>query len=456
MLLLILLKQAYQRYLDLTDSGALTFDKWCDEQRSAVSQFQYWYTYLQLELLLLVFVRSVRLDDFDMYRDALYKMLPWFFALNHTHYSRWLRVHVKDMLELDMKAPDVARAFREGLFAVTKTSRRFSAIAIDQAQEQNNALVKGDGGAVGLTENTNALRRWMLSGPEIARPVNEFEAEMNPEVHSESKHHHEADKAYQVTFHKDVKALAQGTEKTFSDYAQLTFIPYILAQLRLVKRIDLVFDEYIANSLKATTRSHRGAGVRQRVEPVNKLPRSWKDFLRDDRNKEELFKFLGESFVIADCHPKQVISPYGTEVLSSVPREDNFSLAPCSHEEADTRMFLHAADSVLCGHKRVVLRTVDTDVLVLAVSLLSPLKRRTSEDIELWVSFGSGLIAAHKIANALSIDMALGLPAFHAFTGYDTVSCFHRRSKRQHWTHGEHSLKLHRSLCLCHVLHMTG
>ncbi|EDO31790.1 predicted protein [Nematostella vectensis] len=286
------------RYLDLTDSGALTFDKWCDEQRSAVSQFQYWYTYLQLELLLLVFVRSVRLDDFDMYRDALYKMLPWFFALNHTHYSRWLRVHVKDMCELDMKAPDVARAFREGLFAVTKTSRRFSAIAIDQAQEQNNALVKGDGGAVSLTENTNALRRRMLSGPEMARPVNEFEAEMNPE----------------------------GTEKTFSDYAQRTFIKYILAQVRHVERIDLVFDEYIANSLKATTRSHRGAAVRQRVEPVKKLPRSWKDFLRDDRNKEELFKFLGESFVTADCHPKQVISPYGTEVLSSVPREDNFSL----------------------------------------------------------------------------------------------------------------------------------
>ena len=35
----------------------------------------------------------------------------------------------------------------------------FSGIAIDQAHEQNNASVKGDG-AVGLTENTAALRRW--------------------------------------------------------------------------------------------------------------------------------------------------------------------------------------------------------------------------------------------------------------------------------------------------------
>ena len=51
----------------------------------------------------------------------------------------------------------------------------FSAIAIDQAHEQNNAHVKGDGGAVGLTENPSALRRWMVSGPEMARVIGEFE-----------------------------------------------------------------------------------------------------------------------------------------------------------------------------------------------------------------------------------------------------------------------------------------
>ena len=105
-----------------------------------------------------------------MYVDSVYKMLPWFFALNHTNYARWLPVHVRDMRELHKKAPQVEEAFKEGLFTVVKTRRRFSAIAIDQAHEQNNAMVKGDGGAVGLTENSNALRRWMLSGPEMARP----------------------------------------------------------------------------------------------------------------------------------------------------------------------------------------------------------------------------------------------------------------------------------------------
>ena len=43
---------------------------------------------------------------------------------------------------------------------------------------QNDAMVKREGGAVGLTENPNALRRWMLSGPEMERLINEFEAGM--------------------------------------------------------------------------------------------------------------------------------------------------------------------------------------------------------------------------------------------------------------------------------------
>ena len=42
-------------------------------------------------------------------------------------------------------------------------------MAIDQAYEHNIAMIKGEGGAVGLTENDNAYRRWMVSGHELAR-----------------------------------------------------------------------------------------------------------------------------------------------------------------------------------------------------------------------------------------------------------------------------------------------
>ena len=44
--------------------------------------------------------------------------------------------------------------------------------------EQNNRLVKGDRGAVGLTEDASQLLNWMVSGPEMAWNVNEFESSL--------------------------------------------------------------------------------------------------------------------------------------------------------------------------------------------------------------------------------------------------------------------------------------
>lgn len=42
---------------------------------------------------------------------------------------------------------------------------------------------------------------------------------------------------------------------------------------------DIVWDEYLENSLKATIRGKHGSGVRQHV-PANNLPRNWREFLR--------------------------------------------------------------------------------------------------------------------------------------------------------------------------------
>ena len=38
-----------------------------------------------------------------------------------------------------------------------------------------NTLVKGEGGAVGLTEDPQALERWLVAGPEISQLILEFE-----------------------------------------------------------------------------------------------------------------------------------------------------------------------------------------------------------------------------------------------------------------------------------------
>ena len=95
-------------------------------------------------------------------------------ALDHTHYARWILVHLRDMIALPMKHPCVAREFMAGNFTVRNTKNVFSSIPIDLAHEQNNELIKGDGGAVGVTGNPSALLHWMISRPEVARAIEEF------------------------------------------------------------------------------------------------------------------------------------------------------------------------------------------------------------------------------------------------------------------------------------------
>ena len=61
-------------------------------------------------------------------------------------------------MSLKQLHPDVYTEFLKEKFVVKKSKRAFSANAIDQAHKQNNASVKVDGGAEGLTENPAAPR----------------------------------------------------------------------------------------------------------------------------------------------------------------------------------------------------------------------------------------------------------------------------------------------------------
>ena len=116
----------------------------------------------------------------------------------HRNYVRWLPVHVRDTKSLAILNPSTEAKFREGRFVVHKTRNKFSGLAIDQAHEQNNALVKSDGGAVGLTENPGALRRWMVAGPEMCRLSRDFETLylFKADV---TEIHHEQNKTFQRT-----------------------------------------------------------------------------------------------------------------------------------------------------------------------------------------------------------------------------------------------------------------
>eukprot|EP00112_Aurelia_sp_Birch-Aquarium-sp1_P024416 Seg771.7 transcript_id=Seg771.7/GoldUCD/mRNA.D3Y31 product="hypothetical protein" protein_id=Seg771.7/GoldUCD/D3Y31 len=167
---------AYEEYCNSTSAGnedPQSIEEWQRGKEANVPQFKYWNTVLEMELLLNILVRSLRSSDYQMYIDSLVEIASWFFAMNHTNYARWLPVHIRDLKQLGAHHQAVEDAFKAGKFTVKKTQRRFSAIPIDQAHEQNNKIIKGDGGAVGLTDNPSALRRWMVAGPESSNESSE-------------------------------------------------------------------------------------------------------------------------------------------------------------------------------------------------------------------------------------------------------------------------------------------
>ncbi|KAG7171269.1 hypothetical protein Hamer_G013721 [Homarus americanus] len=82
-----------------------------------------------------------------------------------------------------------------------------------------------------------------------------------------------------------LQMLKPAAAMNFEEYAHEVFIPYMSTKLQTVSQLDLVFDWYVADSLKCTARAKRGQGVRKRVVGSATIPRNWQNFLRLDSNK---------------------------------------------------------------------------------------------------------------------------------------------------------------------------
>ena len=165
---------------------------------------------MKFEMLALMFIRAHRIRDFALYVYALDALAPWFFSLDRTNYSRWIPIHICDMKSLPASIKEDFSKF----WVLPKTTNRFSCMPLDQGHEQNNEIVKGSGGAVGLTENPDAFRRWMVAGPEQARLLLDFEAQnLEKETSVGKNQHHEQSLSCQKTFKTQVTSLSDTIAK---------------------------------------------------------------------------------------------------------------------------------------------------------------------------------------------------------------------------------------------------
>ncbi len=126
------------------------------------------------------------------------------------------------------------------------------------------------------------------------------------------------------------------------------------------------------------------------------IPANWDTFLRSNANKDELFRHLSDCIQACETGRKVTISTKDEAIVSTQnDMSDVEYLQPCSHEDADTRILLHVSHCAQ-GLCKVVIRTIDTDVIFFAIGHFLALRLD-----ELWISFGLGThlrqIAIHEI-----------------------------------------------------------
>ena len=149
-----------------------------------------------------------------------------------------------------------------------------------------------------------------------------------------------------------VKLAKPNKNLSFKDYETDVFYPQIRKQMNkyFAQRVDIVFDTYKDQSLKASTRVKRGKGIRRKVLDKSVAPTNWRSFLRLGKNKTELFRYLPTTVIhYRDRGDVIMMCVCDDTCISSSNELDLSNLTPCNHEEADTRVFLRVKDMTQQG-----------------------------------------------------------------------------------------------------------
>ena len=208
------------------------------------------------------------------------------------------------------------------------------------------------------------------------------------------------------------------------------------------KNIHFVFDKAVSPTIKDSERDLRSSSSRTSsfdiLGPGQKRPQNWLEALRNDRFKESLVKYLINSWndnsnagIIQD----KVLYANCGDVCYSYKVSDGHvvrrvePLLCCKHEEADSRMIYHLTS--VNTTDEVIIRTNDTDVLIIALGCFSDF----APGLTLWLEIGLykdnslRYISINNLFSKLGPTLCKALPGYHAFSGCDYSASFSRKGK---------------------------
>ena len=102
---------------------------------------------------------------------------------------------------------------------------------------------------------------------------------------------------------------------------------------------------------------------------TTKVPKNLQSFLRVDDHKTELKGLITVKLIEMDCPDGSSLNiTKGNQVLSNQVMPSLDMIFPSDHEEADTQGPLYSIHMKIHGTNSIMMRTCDTDQLVLAIA----------------------------------------------------------------------------------------
>uniref|UniRef100_UPI00358F3B0A uncharacterized protein n=1 Tax=Myxine glutinosa TaxID=7769 RepID=UPI00358F3B0A len=197
-------------------------------------------------------------------------------------------------------------------------------------------------------------------------------------------------------------------------------------------------DSYHPESIKAQERLRRGSSEKIILAgPATRKPYDFKMFLANDDNKKQMCQLLlkvwsGQeaatrlertemAVLIVEGKAHQLASTNGKVEVRELPTIYS------NQEETDTRVVLYLHHAATIGYKNAVVRTPDTDILLILLHHAHNIKLTVYLDTE------SGkhrqLVNVSELAESLGEDYCATLLGYYVFSGEDCTSAFKGKGK---------------------------
>ena len=150
------------------------FDLWVQYENDLQSDkigpmSEFWNSFLTMVDIMLDYIKSIRLADWNLHLQSMERMLKWFHAYDHTNYACHFTYCWADQQNLSEKHPMIYKEFINGNFSVQRTKGKFNMLPPDQVIEQTiNKEQKGPGGIIGFSTSPGTVQRWVLSSHVLA------------------------------------------------------------------------------------------------------------------------------------------------------------------------------------------------------------------------------------------------------------------------------------------------